>query len=51
MQTSIDKADLGVVPSVLGTAAKPQLTLYSVLGAISFSHLLNDMIQTLILAI
>jgi MFS transporter, FSR family, fosmidomycin resistance protein len=51
MQTSIDKADLGVVPSVLGTAAKPQRTLYSVLGAISFSHLLNDMIQSLILAI
>ncbi|MFP3647968.1 MFS transporter, partial [Paraburkholderia sp. SIMBA_054] len=28
-----------------------QRTVYSVLGAISFSHLLNDMIQSLILAI
>ncbi|NRO94393.1 MFS transporter [Paraburkholderia sp. NMBU_R16] len=28
-----------------------QRTLYSVLGAISFSHLLNDMIQSLVLAI
>jgi len=32
-------------------AAKVQRTVYSVLGAISFSHLLNDMIQSLILAI
>jgi FSR family fosmidomycin resistance protein-like MFS transporter len=51
MQTSIDKAALGVAPSVSGVTAKPQRTLYSVLGAISFSHLLNDMIQSLILAI
>ncbi|MEJ8796835.1 MFS transporter [Trinickia caryophylli] len=32
-------------------AAAPAGTKYSVLGAISFSHLLNDMIQSLILAI
>ncbi|WP_245982665.1 MFS transporter [Trinickia fusca] len=32
-------------------ASKVQRTAYSVLGAISFSHLLNDMIQSLILAI
>jgi FSR family fosmidomycin resistance protein-like MFS transporter len=51
MQTSIDKAALGGAPSVSSLAAKPQGTVYSVLGAISFSHLLNDMIQSLILAI
>ncbi|KIG04607.1 fosmidomycin resistance protein [Caballeronia concitans] len=50
MQTSIDK---GAFPSAEATAAAPavQRTVYSVLGAISFSHLLNDMIQSLILAI
>jgi FSR family fosmidomycin resistance protein-like MFS transporter len=34
-----------------GMGARAQKTVYSVLGAISFSHLLNDMIQSLILAI
>jgi MFS transporter, FSR family, fosmidomycin resistance protein len=51
MQTSIDKAALGGAPSVPGLTTKPLGTVYSVLGAISFSHLLNDMIQSLILAI
>lgn len=61
MQTSIDK---GAFPSSGGAPAAnaasapdaapaqaAQRTIYSVLGAISFSHLLNDMIQSLILAI
>ena len=38
-------------PSGAQPAATVQRTVYSVLGAISFSHLLNDMIQSLILAI
>ncbi|MDR5737970.1 MFS transporter [Caballeronia sp. LZ016] len=51
MQTSIDKG--AFPPSETTAAAAPavQRTVYSVLGAISFSHLLNDMIQSLILAI
>src|ERR1700739_384562 len=57
METSLDKrARAG---SAAGSSAAPaapaagavQRTVYSVLGAISFSHLLNDMIQSLILAI
>jgi FSR family fosmidomycin resistance protein-like MFS transporter len=51
MQTSLDKTALGTAPAASGALAKPQRTLYSVLGAISFTHLLNDMIQSLILAI
>ena len=51
MQTSLEKTALGSPPSPSGSLAKPQRTLYSVLGAISFTHLLNDMIQSLILAI
>jgi MFS transporter, FSR family, fosmidomycin resistance protein len=57
MQTSIDKGALSAAspggataPAPVATAT-PQRTVYSVLGAISFSHLLNDMIQSLILAI
>ncbi|MEA3116788.1 MAG: transporter, family, fosmidomycin resistance protein [Paraburkholderia sp.] len=38
-------------PTSAGNANPLQRTAYSVLGAISFSHLLNDMIQSLILAI
>lgn len=38
-------------PATAQPAATVQRTVYSVLGAISFSHLLNDMIQSLILAI
>ncbi|REG59235.1 FSR family fosmidomycin resistance protein-like MFS transporter [Paraburkholderia sp. BL6669N2] len=63
METSLDKSALAGAPAGAGTAtgtgagsaaqpaAKVQRTVYSVLGAISFSHLLNDMIQSLILAI
>ena len=57
METSLDKSALAGAPAGTGTgaaaqpAAKVQRTVYSVLGAISFSHLLNDMIQSLILAI
>ncbi|MFM0312833.1 MFS transporter [Paraburkholderia sp. RL17-383-BIF-A] len=59
METSLDKSALAGAPASAGTATttaaqpavKVQRTVYSVLGAISFSHLLNDMIQSLILAI
>lgn len=58
MDTSFDKraAAAGAIASTASPAeaslpAKAQRTVYSVLGAISFSHLLNDMIQSLILAI
>lgn len=57
METSLDKSALaGTAGSAnpaaaAQPAAKVQRTVYSVLGAISFSHLLNDMIQSLILAI
>ncbi|QKJ86226.1 MFS transporter [Paramixta manurensis] len=37
--------------TVPGAAATPQRTAFRVLGAISLAHLLNDMIQSLILAI
>src|ERR1700737_5502779 len=48
MQTSIDKSALGAAPAL--SPAVPR-AVFSVLGAISFAHLLNDMIQSLILAI
>src|SRR5260370_33971252 len=48
MQTSIKKGALGAAPAL--SPAVPR-TVFSVLGAISFAHLLNDMIQSLILAI
>src|ERR1700744_2304833 len=67
METSLDKSALAGASAGSGTAAssatssaassasqpvaKVQRSVYSVLGAISFSHLLNDMIQSLILAI
>jgi len=57
METSIKKSALaGAPPSASGTpgatgATLAQRTIYPVLGAISFSHMLNDMIQSLILAI
>ncbi|KAA1015831.1 MFS transporter [Paraburkholderia panacisoli] len=55
METSLDKNALAGASAGSGGAAQPavkiQRTVYSVLGAISFSHLLNDMIQSLILAI
>ena len=58
MQTSMQNdslaADARAAASPGRAAAAPapvQRTVYSVLGAISFSHLLNDMIQSLLLAI
>lgn len=56
MQTSIQKNTLAgdpatPIPAPAQVAAGPARTAYTVLGAISFSHLLNDMIQSLILAI
>ncbi|CAN7407978.1 MFS transporter [Trinickia sp. LjRoot230] len=39
------------MPSSVAAGGAPVRTAYSVLGAISFSHLMNDMIQSLILAI
>ena len=60
METSLEKSALAGASAGTGTppaagaaqpATKVQRTIYSVLGAISFSHLLNDMIQSLILAI
>jgi len=57
METSLDKRALAgaqaggaSTPAAASTAKVPQ-TVYSILGAISFSHLMNDMIQSLILAI
>ncbi|APR36456.1 MFS transporter [Paraburkholderia sp. SOS3] len=57
METSLDKRALagaqagGASTPVAASAAKVPQTVYSILGAISFSHLMNDMIQSLILAI
>jgi FSR family fosmidomycin resistance protein-like MFS transporter len=57
MQTSIQKNTLAGDPAAAipapnqAAAGAVSRTVYSVLGAISFSHLLNDMIQSLILAI
>jgi FSR family fosmidomycin resistance protein-like MFS transporter len=57
MQTSIQKNTLSGDPAAASqapaqaAAGTVSRTVYSVLGAISFSHLLNDMIQSLILAI
>ncbi|WP_114814758.1 MFS transporter [Paraburkholderia kururiensis] len=58
MDTSFDKGAAAAArtaspasTTAASLPAKAQRTVYSVLGAISFSHLLNDMIQSLILAI
>ncbi|MGG1944006.1 MFS transporter [Trinickia sp. NRRL B-1857] len=57
MQTSIQKNTLAgdpataIPPAAHAAAGAVSRTAYTVLGAISFSHLLNDMIQSLILAI
>jgi len=57
MESSLDKRAMAAAGAIPAAAAAPaaasnaQRTVYSVLGAISFSHLLNDMIQSLILAI
>jgi FSR family fosmidomycin resistance protein-like MFS transporter len=55
MQAQVDSPLSPVAPSVLPSApaaehAEPN-TEFGIIGAISFSHLLNDMIQSLILAI
>ncbi|HTD03526.1 MFS transporter [Undibacterium sp.] len=52
-QTSISApvADMPPPASRTGAPAKAATTIFPVLGAISVSHLLNDMIQSLILAI
>ncbi|MEO9079521.1 MAG: MFS transporter [Rhodanobacter sp.] len=47
-------AEAGAAPDVvtkLPSSTKPESTRYGVLGAISFSHLLNDMMQSVIIAI
>ncbi|MGF6603175.1 FSR family fosmidomycin resistance protein-like MFS transporter [Paraburkholderia sp. GAS448] len=57
METSLNKSAIATAGATsaaatpAAAAGKVQRTVYSVLGAISFSHLLNDMIQSLILAI
>jgi FSR family fosmidomycin resistance protein-like MFS transporter len=53
MQTRVETLPLptGDVPAPVPAPAAQEGTAYPVLGAISFSHLLNDMIQSLILAI
>jgi FSR family fosmidomycin resistance protein-like MFS transporter len=54
METSLDKRALAGATAgapAAASAAKVPQTIYSILGAISFSHLMNDMIQSLILAI
>jgi FSR family fosmidomycin resistance protein-like MFS transporter len=50
----ISGAEAAAVPDVvieLPSSTKPESTRYGVLGAISFSHLLNDMMQSVIIAI
>ncbi|WLE59022.1 MFS transporter [Burkholderia plantarii] len=51
METSLDNRPSLTGTAPAATAPAPARTDYPVLGAISFSHLLNDMIQSLILAI
>jgi FSR family fosmidomycin resistance protein-like MFS transporter len=52
MQTRVESAPLSpaAIPSPIGTPATER-TQFAVLGGISFAHMLNDMIQSLILAI
>lgn len=49
MSTTIDSAPAGATPSA--TSPQAERTGFRVLSAISFAHFLNDMIQSLILAI
>ncbi|MEC3767225.1 MFS transporter [Cupriavidus sp. SS-3] len=53
MSTTIDSAPAGAAPATPSLAPSPQAerTGFRVLSAISFAHFLNDMIQSLILAI
>ncbi|HIC7208401.1 MFS transporter [Burkholderia stabilis] len=50
METSLDTGTAGAAAAQPSAPPAPR-TVYPVLGAISFSHMLNDMIQSLILAI
>ncbi len=52
MQTRVESAPLSLaaIPTSIGTPATER-TQFAVLGGISFAHMLNDMIQSLILAI
>ncbi|HEV3106017.1 MAG TPA: MFS transporter [Trinickia sp.] len=50
-ETSLAANPAASIPAAAHRAPSAQRTVYPVLGAISFSHLLNDMIQSLILAI
>jgi FSR family fosmidomycin resistance protein-like MFS transporter len=45
------KTSIGAAPMQAGATSNASNTSFRVLGAISFSHMLNDMIQSLILAI
>lgn len=51
METSLDTGTAGAAAAAQTSAPPAPRTVYPVLGAISFSHMLNDMIQSLILAI
>jgi FSR family fosmidomycin resistance protein-like MFS transporter len=53
MQTRVESAPLSpsAIPLSTATEAPTEGTQYTVLGGISFAHMLNDMIQSLILAI
>ncbi|MXN73343.1 MFS transporter [Burkholderia sp. 4701] len=52
METSLDSRAAGqAAPAAPPSSAPAARTVYPILGAISFSHMLNDMIQSLILAI
>jgi MFS transporter, FSR family, fosmidomycin resistance protein len=51
MQSRVEDMPLASAPPAVPPAAAEHSTEFRILGAISFSHLLNDMIQSLILAI
>ena len=51
MQNSAESVSMPATASMAVPSASAHRTDYTILGAISFSHLLNDMIQSLILAI
>jgi FSR family fosmidomycin resistance protein-like MFS transporter len=51
MNTRVDEASLSAPPMAQPTTSPAEGTAFGVLGSISFAHMLNDMIQSLILAI
>ncbi len=51
MNTRVDEANLSAPPLAQTTKSPAEGTAFGVLGGISFAHMLNDMIQSLILAI